>query len=307
MMDFRQSEAFATYLEASGWKTVRLAGGTFVYIFRLPILGNILRIPRPKAPVAFSDIDRVAQEAGAVLVKIEPDAQIGDLQLSQELKKNGYIFDQWTIEPTKTTIVNLKQSEDQLFWHLRPKWRQYIRLAKKHGVSVRESDRIDQFIDIWHENARQKGYTIERPQKTIAFWKEFKKRNAAKLFFASIDTMAVAGVLIVVWQGSAHLWHMAYNGTHEKLHPVRLVVWESLLRAKAMGLWAYDFEGILDERLPYTQNVQPTLFKRGFGGFEKSYIGSFVKYQSPFRSLPFVLLGKIHPELIRILYKKMYG
>jgi lipid II:glycine glycyltransferase (peptidoglycan interpeptide bridge formation enzyme) len=48
---------------------------------------------------------------------------------------------------------------------------------------------------------------------------------------------------------------------------------------KKKGCKLLDLEGIYDPRNPVTKRWRGfTLFKRGFGGREVEYIGSFVKY-----------------------------
>ena len=306
-MDFRQFKQFSKYLESSGWKTARLSDGTYVYIFNLPILGTILRIPRPKPPIKFDEIDMIAKRNKALLIKLEPDTPSSDQNLTNKLKQNGYIFDNWSIEPTNTLIINLKQPEQSLFKNIRSKWQKYIRLSQKKGVEITPSDDIDEFIRIWQENAQSKGYIIENPSKTRAIWHQFRQAEAAELLFASKSNEKVAGIFLIFSTHRTHLWHMAYDGRYEKLHPMRLLIWKSILYAKSLRFEEFDFEGIKDPRLPYTEKLQPTFFKQGFGGFEKQYIGSFVKYLKPLHSLPFIIMGKFKPDIFRGLFKKFYG
>lgn len=306
-MDFRQSEPFAKYLAASGWKTAHLSDGTYVYIFNLPLLGAILRIPRTKPPIKFAEIDLIASQLKAILIKLEPDAKSNDLTLAHQLKQYGYQFDNWSIEPTNTLIVDLKKSEQHLFQNIRSKWQKYIRMSQKSGVKIIQSDDIDTFLKIWQENAALKGYHIERPFKTKIMWEEFNKIGAAKLLLADVNKESVAAASLIIRGNQAHLWHLASKLKFASLHPVRLLIWQSILLAKSLNCGEFDFEGIKDPRLPYTEKLQPTFFKQGFGGFERTYIGSFVKYFKPIHSLPFILTGKFMPQLFRTYYKKFYG
>lgn len=302
-MDFRQSQPFANYLQSTGWLVYRLSDGTYIYIFKLPLLGCILRIPRPKPPINFKEIDKVAKKHQAILVKIEPDSLSADLHLTEQFKKNGYTFDSWSIEPTNTLIINLTISQDELFKSLKPKWRQYIRFAQKNNVRVFESDDIDVFTKLWQDNASRKGYLVENPQKTKSLWRQFQKEKRAHLIFAKVNNEPIAGSFLIFWKKTCYLWHLAYSGKHPNLRPLYLLVWESIIFAKNRNLKEFDFEGIEDPRLPYTKKFQPTFFKKGFGGSEKLLIGSYVKYYHPVTGSFIKIITKLKPDLPRLIYR----
>lgn len=306
-MDFRQSGQFAKYLESSGWKTANLSDGTYVYIFKIPLMGSIIRIPRPTLPINFSEINRMAKKYDAILIKLEPDAESSDTKLKKLLLNHGFIFDNWSIEPTNTLIINLIKPEQSLFKTIRSKWQKYIRHAQKSGVKIAPSENIDDFIRIWQQNAFNKGFLIENPSKTKVMWEEFSKIKTAKLLFATINGELVAATFLIIWQKKAHLWHLASKLKFASLHPVRLLIWQSILLAKSLDCREFDFEGIKDPRLPYTEKLQPTFFKQGFGGSERQYIGSFVKYLKPISALPFILTGRFMPQIFRAIYKRFYG
>ena len=331
-MDFRQSPAFSKYLESSGWKTEQLSDGTYIYIFTLPLMGKVLRIPRPTPPINFGEINRMAKKHAAILVKIEPEAVViarsessSDVAilikkdshgtyrngtslgmtetLIQDLKNNGYTFDNWSIEPTQTLIVDLKQQEEKLLAELKPKWRQYIRFAKKSGIEIIEADKIDTFIKIWQENGQRRGFPTETPDEILTLWRQFKKTDSAHLLFASINNQPIAASFLILWNNTCHLWHLGYNGQYPNLRPLYSLVWEAILFAKSRGCREFDFEGIEDPRLPYTKKVQPTFFKKGFGGVDRQYLGSYVKYNKIIYKPLFTLLSKLDPTLFLSLYR----
>lgn len=306
-MDFRQSKPFAKYLQTSGWQVDQLSDGTYLYIFRLPILGALVRIPRPKPPINFQEIAKFAKKYDATLIKLEPDAPATDSKLVYSLNKNGFVWDNWSIEPIKTLIINLTISQDELFLDLKPKWRQYVRYAQKNNVQIIKSDDIDTFTKLWQDNALRKGHLVENPQKTKSLWRQFQKEKRTHLIFAKVNNQPIAASFLIFWGKSCHLWHLAYNGNNPNLRPLYLLVWESILCAKQKGAKEFDFEGIEDERLPYAKKLQPTFFKKGFGGFEREYIGSYVKILKPIYTIPYMLISKVKPEAFRLFFKKYYG
>lgn len=302
-MDFRQTSAFAKYLESSGWKTEKFSDGTYIFILKLPLLGSVLRIPRPKPPVNFNKIEILAKKHKAFLIKIEPDASGSDSKLEQELKKNGFVVDKWSIEPTRILVIDLNLKKDQIFAACRPKWRQNIRFAAKFGVRVKHEDDIATFINIWQQNAKNKRYLIEKPGQTRMFWQQFKKQNKASILTAFFKGEAIASALLIFWNKTCHLWHLGYNGKYPNLKPLYLLVWKSLLFAKNKGMRNFDFEGIEDTRYPYSKKTQASYFKKGFGGKEYEYPGSFIKFYNPFANLIYQIVSRINPGLFRLFFK----
>ena len=60
--------------------------------------------------------------------------------------------------------------------------------------------------------------------------------------------------------------------------------------AKKRGIKIFDFEGIIDPRIKATRRWHGfTHFKRGFGGEEVTYLGSFIKFYNPVIKLIFSL------------------
>lgn len=306
-MDFRQSEPFSKYLGSSGWKTDRLSDGTYVYIFKLPFLGSILRIPRPKANIPLHELDQIAKKHQAILIKLEPQALTGDTEFESKINSQGYKFDSWSIEPTTTLIIDLAKSEQQLFINLHKRAKSNLKIAQKQDIKIIHSENIDKFNSVWKKNASNKHLLIEPSSKTTMLWQQFKKRKSADLFFAKVKKKIVAAIFLIHWGKTTHLWHIAYTGEYSKLQPLYLLIWEAILFAKKRGSKYFDFEGIEDPRLPYTKWVQPSYFKKGFGGRQVQMAFSYVKYLKSFHSLPFYLLGKIKPNFFRAFYKRIYG
>lgn len=306
-MDFRQSQPFAEYLKASGWKTEKTKNGTYVYIFHIPILGNLLRIPRPKLPIAFAEIDKIAKKNDAILIKIEPDSPSEDIKLLLELKQNGFILDRWSIEPTKTFVVDLQKSKEQLLKNMRKTWRWNIQKAKKSHIVVKESSDFNTFSELWQQNSKRKKFITEHSTSVKKLWTEFNRLKKSYLFFAYVDKKPVGAVFLIGWNKTIHLWHVAYNGSYKEKQPMYLLIWEALLYSKKRGYKKFDFEGISDSRLSYTKKLQPDYFKTGFGGEKKEYIGSFVKYIKISNSIPIRIISFIKPVFFRNIYKKIYG
>lgn len=304
-MDFRQTRAWSSYMSSCGWKRVKFTKTSFGYIYHVPLMGSVIRIPRIALPIPFTAIDRMATQTSATLVKLEPDAPTDNAHLRNDLARHGYHADHWSIEPTATRIIDLTHTETLLFDTCKPKWRQYIRYGKRHGVTVTQSDDIETFSRLWHQNSRRKKFRIESHSQLTTLWHAFRKERSAHLLVAEVGAVPVAGALLLGNGTTMTLYHLAYSGLSQTYRPLYRLVWESILSAKQKGYRLFDFDGIADTRFPYTDALQPTFFKHGFGGTERFFIGSFVKYYRPVLSLPYRAISLLKPEVFFPLYRIM--
>lgn len=299
-MDLRQSSAFRKYLEYCGWNLQRLKDGSFIFFYKITLIGTVLRIPRVEK-INLWEISKIIKKYEPIFVKIEPIDP--NKKLVKKLKSQGFRQDLWSIEPTKTLIIDLNLKKDQIFSAFKPKWRQNIRFAAKNGVSVKHEDDITTFINIWQQNAKNKGRLIEKPEQTRVFWEEFKKQNKAFILTAFFKGETIASALLIFWKETCHLWHLGYTGKHPQLKSLYLLVWESILFAKSKGMKNFDFEGIEDPRYSYSKKTHASYFKKGFGGKEKEYPGSFIKFYNPTASLIYQIVSRINPGLFRLFFK----
>jgi lipid II:glycine glycyltransferase (peptidoglycan interpeptide bridge formation enzyme) len=304
-MDLRQTKPFAEYLESQGWKKYQLKDGTNIFAYKIPLMGNIIRVPRSKASIDISELIKSSKKLDAILIKIEPDALSDNQVLQNNLEKFGFKKDKWSIEPTKTLIIELNKSQDQIFNSFKPKWRQNIRFALKNQVVVKESKDIDAFSKIWGQNAKKKGFLVESPKQTKVLWEQYNKLKKCTLLNTYVEKELVASAFLIIHENECHLWHLGYSGKFENLKPLYLLVWECIKLAKSKKLLYFDFEGIEDPRYPYTLKTQAnSFFKMGFSPSEKLFMESYVGYKNGFVKLAVEIILSINPNILRWVYRK---
>lgn len=294
-MDITQSPSFRKYLEFCGWKSLPLSKNNSVYLFHFPF-GNVMRVSRVN-PLNLKNIVSLAKRQNVFLIKLELDRRVSDLE------KYGFRKDTWSIEPTKTSIINLALNREQLFIKLKPKWRQNIRFALKKNIKVKNDQNINILVNVWQQNAKNKSHLIEKAEQTRVLWDEFRRKNSAFILTAYIKREPVASALLIFWRKTCHLWHLAYNGERSDLKPLYLLVWECILFAKKRHVKTFDFEGVADERFPYSKKTQSSYFKAGFGGDNKEYAGSYIKFFNPFWAYIYKIVCLINPGLFRRFFK----
>ena len=286
MKDIRQSLLWEGYLERLGWKTV-LINSTRVYIRKIPF-GSIIKIPRVDLVIPFEKIDEVAKKEKAFFVKIEPNVKIDDEKLFSTLASYGCQEESWSLQPTKTITIDLTQNEGELISNIEKDPRYSIRRSEREGVVVTESDEFEKFLKLHQETAkRQRFWVSYEDSKTL--WESLPKENKT-LLFARKDKEILAGAFLLFYEDTAYYYQAGSSKSRRDLLAPYLLVWESLRLSKARGCKIFDFEGIVDPRIKATRRWHGfTHFKRGFGGEEVTYLGSFIKFYNPVIKLIFSL------------------
>ena len=307
-MDIRQSSSWAKYLEELGWQAVELTSNFFVYFKPIPFLGATIKIPRALLPIPFKEIDQLAVDKNAFFVKLEPKIETAESNVNNILsllKTNGYTNDRWALNPTHTIQIDLTKNEDELLAAMEKDTRYSIRLAAKRGVEVKQTNDIEQFKNLYFATAKRKGFWPAK-RELEALWKVFSKEKVAAILTAFYNDEALASTLLLYFHNKeghlgakatqdaripklmskansfsymASYYHAASSEKHREVMAPYLLLWESMRFLKKKGCAVFDLEGIHDPRIPSTKGWKGfTLFKKGFGGREVEYLGSFVKY-----------------------------
>jgi len=186
------------------------------------------------------------------------------------------------IQPRATLILNLDQSEAEILVQMKAKTRYNIGLAKRKGVIARQSvdqKDIDPFLKLIAATSRRDHFQAHPEiyyQKMVDF---FGKRGLLKIFLAEYKDKVLAANLAFFWGKTATYLHGASSNEFRNLMASHLLQWEQILEAKKQGLSEYDFWGILEKVQSSKCKVQGwegiTRFKKGFGGKELSYAGTY--------------------------------
>jgi len=285
-MDIRQSDYWQTYLEKLGWKTISFDLRK-IYIRKIPF-GSLIKVPRVASKIPFKKIDEIAKKEGAFFVKLETNSLVGDEKILAELKSNKFQLDSWGLQPTKTIVIDLAPSEEVLLKNMEKDTRYSIRRSTREGVVVEKSQDIDKFLKLHKETSKRKGFwTSERESKLL--WESLPSDNKA-ILLAKKNGEILAGAFLMFYDNKAYYYEAASSKLKRELLAPYLVVWEAIKLSKEKGYQVFDFEGIVDPRIKATKKWGGfTHFKRGFGGKEVTYLGSFVKYYNPIIKLIFSL------------------
>jgi lipid II:glycine glycyltransferase (peptidoglycan interpeptide bridge formation enzyme) len=290
-MDLRQSPSWIKYMQSIGWQVETTSLGV-AFIRRLPLIGSLVKIPRSNLPVSVASLDEIAKKHRALFIKIEPNATNDGLDEDFLKLLKHFSVDKWSFAPTKTIVVDLSPSEEEILKRMEKDTRYCIRLAEKKGVKVIESQDLKTFLKLYQETARRKGFWLGPIGELKQRWQAFSEKEEGKLYFASHPSFEspLAAAMVLFSGRTAYYYHAASSGKNRELMAPYLLLWEIIKSAKKRGCIQLDLEGIYDRRIPSTKGWQGfTHFKRGFGGFEVEYVGSFTRYYNPILKLLFKL------------------
>ncbi len=287
MIDIRQSSNYAKYLESQGWIVERI-NNTNYFIKKIPLLGSVLKIQRPKT-VNFETIIKLERKYRVFQTVIESDLSFSDWRFKfnhNSLLQNGYKLSRNTYLPSKTIHIDLNQSQDQIFRNFSKDCKYSIR--KGEGYKTKEYSTPTQ-IKIFHE-AWKKSVNFKRYVPSLQSLLELKKSfpQSKSLFLASynksgniiggaiftISSHGVSNYITYYWQGFTN------NEGRTSLSQYSLL-YQGILWGKKMRCKVYDFEGIYDDRFPIKSWSGFTHFKKQFGGNEVLYPGCYTKLRLP--------------------------
>lgn len=289
--DLRQSDGWAKYLESQGWLVGKL-GNTKVFVRKIPPFGAVAKIQRPVEIPAVEEIDRIARKHHALFVKIEPLSTIN----YELLTNHGFVRDPSPNLATKTVILDLTKSEDELWNDLSQDARQSVRKAQNNhlqvaGFKLGESE-FEKALGEFHQLLKETG----RRQKfwTPSFDQLRKKAEIfgpdAALFLAySQSHTPLAGTFVLLGDGT----HSASSQEGQNLYASYFLLWETIKGLKAGKVKHLDLAGVYDPRFHRaTRSWQGfTAFKRKFGGKEVEYPRPLIKYYHPFVKFIFKIAG----------------
>ncbi len=283
--DLRQSDGWSEYITRLGWRVINPK----IYVRKLPIVGAVMKIQRPRVVPPVGEIDEIAKKHRALFVKLEPpfatplrqgfegQAASGGLRPSS---LSGFEPDTWTLLPTRTIHLDLTPSEEEIFKNFSKDARYSVRKSRRSEVNIDQGDKIETFYKLLKETGGRKKFYVAPFKHLRAKAEAFKNKSA--LILAYHNKEVTAGALILFHDRVAYYHHAASNPRGRDLLAAYLIVWEAIKLAKKRGCHTFDLEGIYDQRYKVCRRLKTlSVFKRKFGGEEITFPGSFVRYYNP--------------------------
>lgn len=285
-----QSSAWARIRESQGWRAEYLRLGDLLPVAlvlwrRVPALGEMAYVPR--GPIvatgdraglsrALEALAAHARERRAVLLKVDPE--LSPDVAAEPLRRAGYRRGE-DIQPVLATLViDLRPDIDAILAGLDKDTRWSVRQAAKRGVEVREArddEAFRAFYRLYRTTGGRAGFITRTQDYYSLVWRTLVDAGLARLRLAYVESRAVAGAM--TWRcGDRELYmYGASDDEGRKRYASYGLQWECISAAKASGALTYDLGGIpTDPSRKDDPMYGPYLFKKGFGGTARAYVGA---------------------------------
>ena len=282
-----------------GWKPIRIIfdsqTGAQILFCRLPLGLTIGYLPKPvmgdklqeTSNEFWKEIDSICKHNHAIFLKMEPDAWMDDFQPSNlptfKLSKHN-------IQPPRTIIVDIKDSEETILARMKPKCRYNIRLAEKKGVTVRAWGDLPAFHEMMIVTGGRDNFGVHSLEYYQRAYELFYSKGTCELLAAEYEGKPLASLM--VFANGKRAWYVygASNDHERNRMPTYLLQWEAIRWAKARGCEEYDLWGVPDENEETLEaNFESRhdglwgvyRFKRGFGGQLRRAAQAVVRVYNP--------------------------
>ncbi len=292
-----QSSAWASVRAAQGWRPefVRigdplplalvlwrdaLPGRPIGYVPRGPIV-----VPNSSKDLgeALRRLAGLARERNAIFLKVDPE--IAPDAAAGPLREAGFRRGS-DIQPVLATLVlDLGTDEDTLFAALEKDTRWSVRQAPKRGVITREASddaSLRAFYQLYATTGGRAGFITRTWSYYQMTWGTLIGAGLASLRLAYVEGQPVAGAM--VWRcGDRALYQTgATSDVGRKSFAAYALLWECIIEAKRAGRREFDMGGIpQDLERKDDPMYGPYLFKRGFGGDVRRWVGAHDVVPSP--------------------------
>ncbi len=235
----------------------------YFYIAFGPVFKNNLSATH-KAQAINYIIDKLKELSvteNCIFLRIEP------LGLIEGIEKYKVKTPPRRVQPKKTLILDPTKTEDELFKTFSRTTKYNIGLAKRTGVTIKESSIYSpEFYGLLEKtkNRQEFGIYSEKHYKEI-----FEINNSAikaSLFSAKYNNKTTNATIVLFFNNRATTLHSGSDYQFRNVKASNLLNWEILLHAKKSGFKELDLWGIDEKKWPTL-----TSFKKGFGGTELEY------------------------------------
>jgi lipid II:glycine glycyltransferase (peptidoglycan interpeptide bridge formation enzyme) len=289
--------------ERFGWHIIRLAlvegekilSGAQVLFRQFPVF-SLAYVPkgplvdwadRTQSRTLLAGLRQLCRNQRSAFLKIEPPAP-DDNSLRELIIRHGGVNSQFTVQPPRTIVIDIKPPEEAILAAVKQKTRYNIRLASRKGVIVRlgTAKDIPAFYRLMQVTGQRDQFSIHSQDYFRVMFELFAPERAA-LLLAEVEGEPVAGLMTLAHRDTAYYLFGASSNTHREKMPTYFLQWEAIRWAKAIGCQRYDLWGIPDAdedklEAKFRSDSQASSglwgvyrFKRGFGGRVMRAPGAF--------------------------------
>ena len=261
---------------AFGWKPVRIVSGdrgVQILFRKLPLGFTVGYIPKANfGQSLWEEIDSVCKQNRAIFLKLEPDTWG---QHKPETWNPALRTSPHNIQPPRTILVDIKDSEEGILERMKQKTRYNIRLAERKGITVRAWDDLKSFHKMMFATGGRDGFGVHSLEYYQLAYELLQPKGLGEILVAEYEGKPLAALFVARNGNRAYYLYGASTDEERNRMPTYLLQWEAMKWAKARGCEEYDLWGVPDEDEATLEANFKTRqdglwgvyrFKRGFGG-----------------------------------------
>ena len=286
MIDIRQSVNYANYLKSQSWVVERIKNTNY-FVKKLPILGSVLKIQRPKT-IDFETIKKLEKKYRVFQTIIEPSLAISITKSNHNtMLSHGFRLSKSPYLPSKTLHLNLTSSKEEIYKNFTKDCKYSIKKGERLKITnYSTSKELESFHKAWRNSVN-----FNRFVPSLKSLNNLKKSfpNNHSILLASHNKIGniIGGSLFTRSSHDiAYYWYGFTNKEGRTSLSQYALLYQGILWGKKMGCRIFDFEGIYDDRFPNKTWLGFTHFKKSFGGKEIFYPGCYTKLR-----LPLLIIG----------------
>jgi len=185
------------------------------------------------------------------------------------------------IHPEITWVLDIRPEEKNLLMNMRKNTRYEIRKGMRtEGLEIIKSDKkedVEVFNELYKKTASRHDFVPFSESYLKNQYESFSSDDGILTFHAKHKGEILSSAIAVFWQKMAFYHHGASVLKHKKIPSSPLLQWEMIKEAKKRGCEKYNFWGIADiPKEEVKKRNHPwaglTIFKEGFGGYDKKYV-----------------------------------
>jgi len=210
----------------------------------------------------------LSRQEKSIFVKAEPLTG----NVAQILVEAGFKRARKEIQPSKTVIVDIQESDINLLAAMHYKTRYNIKVAENHGVIVDESRDTATFWRLLQKTTTRDEFSSHPKsyyEKLLNFdWGDDGPK--VKLFLAKYENKPAAAAIVLIYGGVGYYLHGASDYEHRSAMAPFMLHWRIIQLLRKAGVENYDLWGINARKWPGV-----TRFKLNWGGRTIDRPGSF--------------------------------
>ena len=258
-------------------------GRSFWYVPHGPVLDYGRDAASAQVASVLEGLGDAARAARAVAVRIEPRIEVGSDDL-RALRGRRLRRVDGTLQVAQTRLVELND-DDVLLAGFDKDTRYSVRRADREGVTVKVIDgaenqgAIDALHQLVQETQRRAGFPLPPRERYRVAWRSLAAAGRAVILEARREEELLASAMLVV-EGRQSFYLFSGSRREERGEPKRFasyaLQWAMMRLARERGAQIHDLWGVAPPDTNATHAWHGVgLFKKGFGGREVAWAGSW--------------------------------